>query len=105
MKERKNGLEKFIGENVWALVNCNIHSINCSQSRVRLIEVTESTYIVNEAPIDCFKKLSDGTHMGYLGDSDNKEKILTERKEYNKDDIALIEPIELLSTEELFNGI
>jgi len=103
MMERKTGVEKILGKDVWALVNCNIHSKNCSQSYVRLVEVTETGYIVNEAAIDCFKELPDGTRMGYLGENDNKEKILTERKEYNKDDIILIEPIELYSTEELFN--
>ena len=103
MGERKTGLDRFLGKDLWVLTNCNIRSVKCSKSWVRVIESTETAYVVNEASSEHFDKTDDGMTKAFIGDDCIKEGILTERKEYNKADIALIVPEEVLTTEELFN--
>ena len=102
MNERKEGLDRFVGkDDLWVLVNYNIHSKDCYQSWIRVLDYNDfsSNYIVNEVAV----KMIDENTQHFLGDNSAKERILYDKKEYNKDNVAMIEPAEVLTTEEIFD--
>ena len=99
---RNRGLEFFAGHDAWVLVNYNVHSVKCAPTWIKVIEVTDSSYIVNEARKELFDSEDDGVPCNLTKDSSIRETILTERKEYEKNDVVLISDLQILTTEELF---
>ena len=104
MRERKTGLDKFVGKNVWVLVNHNIHKLDCSLSWIKILSEDEVSYTVHEAKATYFLKESNGRPWSFRYGDRLKKRILTNNVTYNRKDVAIIEPMGdyVCTTDELF---
>ena len=104
MRERKTGLDKFVGKNVWVLVNHNIHKLDCSLSWIYILSADDASFTVLEAKATYFRKESNGSPWSFRYGDRLKKRILTNKVAYNRKDVAMIEPMGyyVCTTDELF---
>lgn len=95
-------LDKYIGKDVWVLVHC-IETGYRRPTWIRILRslgYSDSTYEANVAEYFYFDE--DDEDYVYTGGESAKERILKEVRFLSKDLIEPSNPLELMSTEELF---
>ena len=98
------GLDKFIGKDIWVLVNHRVTG-NSYLAWVRVLSATENEYVVNEAKLCYFDEDEYDIPSTYTGDSVLKNRLMSDTILYDKADTYIVEPLEIASTEELFQSL
>lgn len=108
----KNELDRFVGKDVWVLVDVEFEYRNRLVKRREWARILESLnlsdnyegYVSNLISCDDLRRISDDEyHYRYVGI--NLHTDLTDRRYLNKDYFKLSKPLEILTTEELLEMI
>ena len=96
-------LDKYVGKDIWIHVLINRNSRHDSlTSWIKILNSTDLTYTVNEINDKYFENSNNGP-IHFTGDENHKDYILNNPKTYNRLDITVLNPIDVLVTDEIFD--